>query len=85
VVRDRGRPFSRKHRSTWLAVTGGMLLIGAINLVLGFLVWPSEARHPKPPLPITYDVPSFYTPDAGVDAPPAPDAAVPFEAPPTMK
>jgi hypothetical protein len=78
-----------------------MLLIGTINLVLGFLVWPSEARHPKKPEPILYDVPSFYTPDAAVvdAAPPvmpgqpatleaggfAPPQVDAGAAPPTMK
>lgn len=35
VSRDRAAPFSRKHRRYWLPVTGGMILIGAINVGLG--------------------------------------------------
>jgi len=74
VAKDRAAPFSRKHRRYWLPVTGGMLLIGAINLVLGFSIWEGE---PKPPEPIIFDVPKVNlemahlapTPvDAGVDA-----------------
>ena len=79
VVKDRSRPFARKHRATWLVVTGGMLLIGTINVVIGFLIWPGEPPPPQPLIreaPTRYDaaaVPPSVTPDGGV-APPA-DAA----------
>jgi hypothetical protein len=36
VPKDRARPFSRKHRRYWIPVTGGMILIGVINVALGF-------------------------------------------------
>jgi hypothetical protein len=36
VSKDRAAPFSRKHRKYWIPVTGGMLLIGALNIGLGF-------------------------------------------------
>lgn len=35
VSQDRAAPFSRKHRRYWFPVTGGMILIGAINVALG--------------------------------------------------
>jgi hypothetical protein len=73
VVKDRSRPFSRKHRKTWLFVTGGMLLIGAINVIIGLLLWPGD---PPPPEPIILDIPGIN--DAGL-----PPSASPPPAPPT--
>jgi hypothetical protein len=67
VSKDRARPFSRKHRRYWIPILGGMILIGLINLIIGFASYeePSE-KHEK----IKYDLPKR---DAGVvDA--APDA-----------
>jgi len=46
VSKDRARPFSRKHRRYWIPVTGGMLLIGVLNLGIGFC-----AYEPAPPEP----------------------------------
>jgi hypothetical protein len=40
VAKDRARPFSRKHRKYWLTVTGGMIVIGLINVAIG--VWAYE-------------------------------------------
>jgi hypothetical protein len=37
VSKDRAAPFSRKHRRYWIPVTGGMILIGLINIVIGFM------------------------------------------------
>ena len=81
VVKDRARPFSRKHRRYWLTITGGMIVIGVINLFLGITLWPHTADENLPPKPIIYDVPqatgtiATYR-DAGVPAPDAaPDAA----------
>jgi hypothetical protein len=54
VAKDRSRPFSRKHMRYWLTVTGGMILIGAINVALGFCVAPGPERAPEP---IRYDLP----------------------------
>jgi hypothetical protein len=39
VSKDRARPFSRKHRKYWIPVTGGMLLIGLLNVVIGFCTY----------------------------------------------
>ena len=36
MSKDRARPFSRKHRKYWIPVTGGMILIGVINVILGY-------------------------------------------------
>lgn len=36
MSKDRAAPFSRKHRRYWIPVTGGMILIGLINVVIGF-------------------------------------------------
>jgi hypothetical protein len=46
VSKDRARPFSRKHRKYWIPVTGGMLLIGFVNVALGFCVYtpPSDVH-----------------------------------------
>lgn len=46
MSKDRARPFSRKHRKYFIPVTGGMLLIGAINVGIGFC-----AYEPPPPAP----------------------------------
>ncbi|HEY0192800.1 MAG TPA: hypothetical protein VGC42_16890 [Kofleriaceae bacterium] len=36
MAKDRARPFSRKHRRYWIPVTGGMILIGVVNVALGY-------------------------------------------------
>ena len=41
MVKDRARPFSRKHRKYWIPVTGGMILIGIINVALGYCTYSS--------------------------------------------
>jgi hypothetical protein len=78
VSKDRAAPFSRKHRRYWLPVTGGMLLIGAINVGIGYCSY-----EPPPPAPEKIELvipPSSYATDGGVDglpsapAPPAPAA-----------
>jgi len=48
VAKDRARPFSRKHRKYWIPVTGGMILIGAINVGLGYCTYEPPASPPKP-------------------------------------
>jgi hypothetical protein len=75
VAKDRARPFSRKHRRYWLTVTGGMLLIGAINVLIGFWMWPGPERAPEP---ILIDVPHVDLEPArqrGLDAGAPVDAA----------
>ena len=72
MSKDRAAPFSRKHRRYWLTVTGGMLLIGAINVVIGFMSYDPPTGKPEK---IEFDLPTIYR-DAGVDAP-LPDAPTP--------
>jgi len=55
VAKDRARPFSRKHRKYWIPVTGGMILIGLIDLALGYC---SYREPPDVHERIVYDVPS---------------------------
>jgi hypothetical protein len=45
VAKDRARPFSKKHRLYWLTVTGGMLLIGAINVGIGMCAYDKGPDH----------------------------------------
>ena len=83
MAKDRAAPFSRKHRKYWLPVTGGMILIGAINIGLGYCAY---ERPPPAPQKIELTLPpSTYARDAGVmvDAAPAPDG--PDAAPPTPR
>lgn len=75
MAKDRAAPFSRKHRRYWLPVTGGMILIGAIDLTVGFC---SYEPPPPPPQKIELVIPPpSNARDAGVDAvsPPAADAS----------
>lgn len=64
MAKDRARPFSRKHRKYWIPVTGGMILIGLLDVVLGYCSYsrPSDV-HER----ILYDVPSV---GSGSAAPP---------------
>lgn len=41
MSKDRARPFSRKHRKYWIPVTGGMILIGIINVAIGWCSYSS--------------------------------------------
>lgn len=54
MAKDRARPFSRKHRKYWIPITGGMLLIGVINLGLGFCAY---TPPPPPPQRIALELP----------------------------
>jgi hypothetical protein len=47
VAKDRAAPFSKKHRRYWLPVTGGMVLIGLINVFLGVCTY-ERAGDPEP-------------------------------------
>lgn len=35
MSKDRAAPFSKKHRRYWIPVTGGMIMLGFVNVVLG--------------------------------------------------
>jgi hypothetical protein len=47
VSKDRARPFSRKHRRYWIPVTGGMILIGVLNVTIGYCSYtaPSDVHE----------------------------------------
>ena len=47
MSKDRARPFSRKHRRYWLPVTGGMVLIGILNIIIGYCSYtrPSDVHE----------------------------------------
>ena len=47
MSKDRAAPFSKKHVRYWLPVTGGMVLIGAINVGLGVCTY-KRAGDPEP-------------------------------------
>lgn len=47
MSKDRAAPFSKKHRRYWLPVTGGMIVIGAINVGLGVCTY-ERAGDPEP-------------------------------------
>jgi len=57
VAKDRAAPFSKKHRRYWIPVTGGMILIGVINIAIGLCSYKEvpppqriEVQLPKPPI-----------------------------------
>lgn len=52
MTKDRAAPFSRKHRRYWIPVTGGMILIGLINVALGL----SSYHAPQDPARIDVGV-----------------------------
>ncbi|MBK9030542.1 MAG: hypothetical protein IPL61_04250 [Myxococcales bacterium] len=66
ALKDRAKPFDRKHRRYWLTTAGGMVLIMSINLGLGFGVMRCKTDPPPPadywPIP-----PMIDPPDAAVD------------------
>lgn len=62
MSKDRAKPFSRKHRRVWIPVTGGMILIGVVNLILGFCTY--DGGPSEPPQKIELVIPGQAT-DAG--------------------
>lgn len=58
MSKDRAAPFSRKHRRYWIPVTGGMILIGGINLAIGVCTYSSP---PPPPQPMELHLPGQQT------------------------
>ncbi len=75
MSKDRAAPFSRKHRRYWVPVTGGMLLIGAINILLGYCSYTPPSSDPPERIELVLP-PPHQAWDAGVvridAAPPAP-------------
>lgn len=62
-AKDRASPFSKKHRRYWIPVTGGMLLIGGLNVAIGMCSYKAPEGSPEQ---IKYNL---IKRDAGVDAP----------------
>ena len=76
MAKDRAAPFSKKHRRYWIPILGGMIVIGGINLGLGFCAYPGAKALYRTPEPIVPVLPNLH-PDGGgpmPDAPPS-DAA----------
>ncbi|MBK9070603.1 MAG: hypothetical protein IPL79_06330 [Myxococcales bacterium] len=71
------RLFSRANRRQWLTVLGGMIVIGIVNVVIGYLMWDDP---PPPPPPAAF--PREQVPGMRSTWPSAP-AATPTSAPAT--
>ena len=65
-MKDRARPFSRKHFRYWMTAAGGMVIIMVLNVALGFWLWGRAA--PRSPEPRYLPVPAQVPRDAGVDS-----------------
>ncbi len=70
MAKDRARPFSKKHRRYWLTVTGGMLLIGGINVAIGMCAYdkgPDQVQRIDPVLPApSSEAPAHVNPGEGM-------------------
>lgn len=67
MAKDRAAPFSKKHRRTWIPITGGMIILGALNVAVGIYLYRSGPKdHPRtePVLPRYRGGPAL---DAGVN------------------
>lgn len=64
MTKDRAAPFSRKHRRYWFTVTGGMILIGIINIIIGFVSYDAPSTKTEK---MELTLPKIYH-DAGIDA-----------------
>lgn len=84
MSKDRARPFSRKHRKYWFTVTGGMLLIGAINVLIGYCSYttPSDVHERiMPDVPYARGSGSATPPRAATGCDPALTARIAREFP----
>jgi hypothetical protein len=63
VAKDRAAPFSRKHRRYWIPVTGGMILIGVINIIIGLTIYHPQNDRPER-LPLVLPGRDAGSPDA---------------------
>lgn len=52
VPKDRAAPFSRKHAKYWFTVTGGMVLIGVLNVALGYWLYEPAGDPPERIVPM---------------------------------
>ena len=89
MSKDRAKPFSKKHRKYWIPVTGGMILIGVLNIAIGFcsydkpsdthdrirvVIPPAAYREPPTAVPTLKHPPHVPMDAAGtVGRPDAPD------------
>ena len=64
MSKDRAVPFSRKHRRYWITVTGGMLLIGAINVTLGLCSYRSPTTPARIDLGLGGRDPDLFPPSS---------------------
>lgn len=48
MTKDRAAPFSRKHRRYWIPVTGGMIVIGLVNVLIGVCTYTPPPENPQP-------------------------------------
>ena len=69
-MKDRAKPFDRKHVRIWLTVTGSMIVIMSINVGLGIGVMQCEAT--PPPTPDYRAIPPMIDPPDAALAPAAP-------------
>ena len=60
MAKDRAAPFSKKHRRYWLPVTGGMILIGLLNVAIGYCVWPGSDKVYRTPEQIVPVLPVLH-------------------------
>jgi hypothetical protein len=74
VSKDRARPFSRKHRKYWIPVTGGMILIGVLNIIIGYCSYTRPSDVHERILP---DVPYARGSGSAAVAPPAAAGCLP--------
>lgn len=86
MSKDRARPFSRKHRRYWIPVTGGMVLIGLINVIIGYCSYtrPSDLHEriiPDVPYARGGGIPAAAAPAAPIDCAPAIAARIEAEIP----
>ena len=64
MAKDRAAPFSRKHRKYWFTVTGGMLVIAAVNVGIGFCTY----EEAPPPQRMELNIPGAQKPVAPLQA-----------------
>ena len=72
MSKDRARPFSKKHRRYWIPVTGGMVLIGIFNVILGYCTYsapkdPERIQLHLPPPGTPADVTEHTLPDGTIE------------------
>ncbi len=59
---DDETPPRKREVPGWLLVTGGMILLGTVNIVVGLMAYPDPPAEDEPPAAVT-------TADAGASSP----------------